>query len=61
MCIECGIVLGQEYISEEISFKQKYNKNKDPGTYTNIYYILDHLILSELHYAEKVDVLVISI
>ena len=32
VCIECGIVLGQEYILEEKSFKQQFNENKDPTT-----------------------------
>ena len=58
VCIKCGIVLGQEYILEEKSFKQQFNENKDPTTYSNIHNILDHLNLSALHYAEKVDGLV---
>ena len=33
----CGIVLVQEYILEENSFKQQFNENKDPGTYWNIH------------------------
>ena len=58
VCIKCGIVLGQEYISEENSLKQQFNENKDPGTYSNIYNILDHLNLNTLYHAEKVDGLV---
>ena len=58
VCIKCGIVLGQEYILEEKSFKQQFNENKDPVKYSNIHNILDHLNLSALHYAEKVDGLV---
>ena len=37
VCIKCGIVLGQEYISEENSLKQQFNENKDPGTYSYIH------------------------
>ena len=32
VCIKCEIVLGQEYIYEEISFNDQRNKNKDLGT-----------------------------
>ena len=34
VCIKCGVVLGQEYILEEKSFKQQLNENKDPATYS---------------------------
>ena len=33
VCIKCGIVLGQEYILEENSFKQQFNENKDSRKY----------------------------
>ena len=58
VCVKCGIVLGQEYIYEENSFKHQVNENKDLSTYSNIYNILDHLNLNTLYYIEKVDALV---
>ena len=58
VCIKCGIVLGQEYIYEENSFKHQVNGNKDLGVYSNIYNILDRLNLNTLYYAEKVDAVV---
>ena len=58
VCIKCGIVLGQEYIYEENSFKHQVNENKYFGVYSNIYNILDRLNLNTLYYIEKVDALV---
>ena len=52
VCKKCGIVLGQEYIYEEISTKNQIIENKSLDTYSNIYNILDHLNLNILCYED---------
>lgn len=58
ICKKCGIVLGQEYIYEELYTKNQIIENKSLDTYSNIYNILEPLNLNILCYAEEVNGLI---
>ena len=58
VCKKCGVVLGPEYIHEELYTKNQIIENKSLDTYSNIYNILEHLNLNVLCYAEEVNGLI---
>ena len=43
VCKKCGVVLGPEYIHEELYTKNQIIENKSLDTYSSIYNILEHL------------------
>ena len=54
ICVKCGVVIGQEYVSFNEYVKPVNTTNKNSEEYLNICDILEKLHFSSLSYSEQV-------